>query len=143
MKVLKFVVTSMVIGLAGAETIRGSTAEFERMLQEDSSAQCSSNPVCLAMGVEGACCPTADGVFLDCCNRSCSAHSACNTLADNCCPTNDNVELDCCDHQEKLEEFRSYRNNAARACSAHTSCRQLAGDCCPTVDNVYLDCCGN
>jgi hypothetical protein len=146
MKISSFVVPIVLtFGLAAADTLRGSaTSEFERMLNEyDYGAQCSSNPVCKALGLtEGVCCPSASG-YLDCCNRKCEQHSSCNTLAENCCPTIDNVELACCDHQKKLEEEREKenRNPSVAACSAHPACTHLAGNCCPTQDSVFLDCC--
>ena len=146
MKLVSLVVVPFTIfGLAAADTLRGSSAttEFERMLNYDYGAQCSSNPVCVEMGLTtGVCCPSATG-YNECCNRKCTNHNACNTLVENCCPTIDNVELDCCDHQEKLEEVRNNqnRNPSVPACSANPACTHLVGNCCPTIDNVFLDCC--
>jgi hypothetical protein len=34
------------------------------------SAICTSNPACAARGLFGFCCPTTDGIFLDCCSTS-------------------------------------------------------------------------
>lgn len=34
-----------------------------------SDAECSSHSACLKSGLEGLCCPTAGGKFLDCCNQ--------------------------------------------------------------------------
>lgn len=109
---------------------------------DDLGASCEKNPVCVLQGVEGECCPTAEGVFLDCCNRECSVHSACeeNSLDAACCPTADGVELECCDHQPKIEEIREAMN-ANKLCSAHSLCANLDGDCCPTTAGVFLDCC--
>ena len=131
------VVATMYLGVSSADTLRGSTTEFERMLAYDYGSQCANNFVCAELGLEDLCCPTADGQYLDCCNRACDAHSACNSLAENCCPTNDNVELDCCDHAPKLAQYR----NADPACSAHAACSHLEGSCCPTADATYLGCC--
>ena len=112
------------------------------MLQEDLGATCGVNPVCAAMGLEGACCPTADGVMLDCCNRGCEVHDACSGLAESCCPTPDGVELECCDHTEELAKLLSGKNPSDK-CSSHPTCAGLGleGVCCPTVDGVFLDCC--
>src|SRR5210317_2135427 len=57
---------------------------------------CASNPTCNLLGLTGVCCPTIEGVFLDCCDEflssdnpapECSAHAACSGLAGECCPT--------------------------------------------------------
>merc|ERR550525_472618 len=72
--------------------------------QSESSSSCSVHKKCVAAGLTGECCPTIDGVTLDCCDKpppdekSCASHSACVTagLTGQCCPTKDGVTLDCC-----------------------------------------------
>ena len=134
-----FLATALFFGNTSAnKNIRGTTA-FERMLQDDLGTQCSLNPVCAAMGLEGACCPSADGVMLDCCEtRSCDAQAACEGLAGSCCPTTDGVELECCDHTEALAELLH-----GDKCAAHANCAALGLEdaCCPTADGIFLDCC--
>lgn len=100
----------------------------------DFGSSCALNPVCALQGVEGECCPNADNVMLDCCNRECSAHTQCNGLDEQCCPSNDGINLECCDHEPKLAQIRS-------SCSAHSRCHGLDGACCPTTSGVFLDCC--
>jgi len=124
---------------SASNAIRG-TADFERMLQSDLGTTCGANPVCAKLGLEGECCPSADGQYLDCCNRSCQRHAECNSLAENCCPTLDGVELDCCDHQAELAAIGTGRSKGA-SCSAYDKCAHLADDCCPTAEGVMLDCC--
>ena len=142
MKMFRTIAFAAVLASASAadkKNIRGASA-FERMLRADFGTKCESNPVCAALGLEGACCPSADGVMLDCCNRSCEAHSACEGLGEpeNCCPTPDGVELACCDHTEKLAESQ-------HQCGFHPRCADvpLADACCPTTEGVFLDCCLN
>ena len=138
---------SLCIGIAQAKGKFRGTKNFERMMRYDLGDKCEDNHVCAEMGLEGACCPTIDGLFLDCCNRECSAHSECSELAGNCCPTIDNVDLECCDHQPALESLRQFRTagqnkTISPLCSAHEKCAHLTGtDCCPTADGVMLDCC--
>jgi beta-glucanase (GH16 family) len=92
---------------------------------------CVTNPKC--SGLDGTCCPTPDGVFLDCCDKRpehCGIHPQCDALGlkGQCCPTVDGVFLDCCE---------------ARACTVHPACASLGlvDDCCPTSEGIFLDCC--
>ena len=55
------------------------------------ASQCSAHGACV--GLEGECCPTKDGVYLDCCHgetrgRECSINPQCASsgLSGNCCP---------------------------------------------------------
>ena len=108
-------------------------------------SQCLAHPQCAHL--EGECCPTTSGVFLDCCRNdgtsqdmeyppetpdveSCSANSLCTNLEGDCCPTDELVFLNCCD-------------NTRDSCASHPKCEManLTGDCCPTTDGVFLDCC--
>lgn len=117
--------------MVNAVTLRGATNEimaaFERMLTGTDEAACEKHSMCEGLGLEGECCPTADGVYLDCCQRECSTRSACAELDGNCCPTDDGTMLDCC--------------SPPKECSAHSKCAELDGDCCPTAEGVTLDCC--
>eukprot|EP00405_Crypthecodinium_cohnii_P029786 CAMPEP_0206500440 /NCGR_PEP_ID=MMETSP0324_2-20121206/52464_1 /ASSEMBLY_ACC=CAM_ASM_000836 /TAXON_ID=2866 /ORGANISM="Crypthecodinium cohnii, Strain Seligo" /LENGTH=140 /DNA_ID=CAMNT_0053987565 /DNA_START=90 /DNA_END=513 /DNA_ORIENTATION=+ len=63
----------------------------------DSIRACSRYPLCA--GLDGDCCPTADGHVLDCCQATCVEHPACaaDGLKGQCCPTTDGVMLDCCE----------------------------------------------
>jgi beta-glucanase (GH16 family) len=92
---------------------------------------CATNPKC--SGLDGTCCPTPDGVFLECCDQrpeNCVIHPQCAGLGltGQCCPTVDGVFLDCCED---------------RACNVHPACAALGlgDDCCPTRDGIFLDCC--
>ena len=107
-------------------------------------AQCEAHPDCRHL--EGDCCPTQSGVFLDCClddqsdddltyesdptAGSGSNFTACEGLDGNCCPTDSGVFLACC-------------GNTQDSCEDHPKCAalNLTGACCPTIDDVYLDCC--
>jgi hypothetical protein len=82
----------------------------------------------------------------------CSAHLACSHLQGACCPTTDGILLGCCNHDgDELLTTNSYNlpttndnlaDNDAQ-CSAHEACRDLDGECCPTSNGVLLDCCRN
>jgi hypothetical protein len=78
--------------------------------------ECSAHKACVAAGLTlGDCCPTLDGVFLDCCATKTT------TMAPSSAPTSTEAK-----------------------CSAYSSCVDLglSGDCCPTMEGVTLDCCG-
>lgn len=76
--------------------------DFHRILRTGANkAKCSANVACAAKKLAGNCCPTKDGVNLDCCkitSAKCSANTACKKLGlqGDCCPTKDGVLLDCC-----------------------------------------------
>jgi hypothetical protein len=106
----------------------------QRQLQNNRPAiaarSCAANPSCTALGLTGECCPSLDGVFLDCCSSKCHENAACAAqgLQGECCPTMNGVFLDCCNPRECAN---------VPACAA----AGLEGACCPTVDNVNLQCC--
>lgn len=88
------------------------TAELE--------AECANNAQCDALGLEGLCCPTQDGVYLDCCGSSSSpTASSMPTLFPTITPDG---------------------GNPVAECSANTACADLGltGQCCPTTENVIL-----
>eukprot|EP00980_Cylindrotheca_fusiformis_P019872 scaffold6992_cov102-Cylindrotheca_fusiformis.AAC.4 len=122
-------------------------------------AACSVNPGCGAL--VGDCCPTPQGVQLDCCgggpvvSASCSSNSACDALGltGTCCPTPAGVFLDCCgDHGNTgITAPSSFDMSASQdstsfdglgsQCSAYSACSDLVGECCPTTNGAFLDCC--
>lgn len=124
-------------------------------------AACSAHPRCRARGLTGDCCPTSDGLRLDCCSNnnptrrptpkpttddyegSCSAHPLCRDLelAGECCPTYDGVTLACCSDNNDDDDDDNYSDDVS--CSANPRCDQLGleGECCPTDDGLKLDCC--
>lgn len=118
-----------------------SMNDFERTVIDSArrlvyQASCAANKACVnAHGdpLAGDCCPTSQGVFLDCCpNPQCDQFPACigndgKPLLGDCCPTSDGVVLDCC----KVDA----------QCKNHPKCSGLAGNCCPTNDGITLDCC--
>ena len=74
------------------------TLEFLHFLQVGTYLpQCEFHPECA--GLEGPdCCPTADGVYLECCERDfaqCKAHPECAHLDGDCCPTTSGIFLVC------------------------------------------------
>jgi len=109
---------------------------------DEPSESCSDNAACAVLGLTGACCPTAEGNYLDCCSGSsqanvapqCSAHAACTGLSGECCPTQDGVFLECCYSDAALP---------VAACDAYPACQAagLTGLCCATAEGVYLECC--
>lgn len=62
-------------------------------------SKCIFNRPCRALGLRGDCCPTSDGIYLNCCKHkptTCSSYRACTNLTGNCCPTDTGVFLNCC-----------------------------------------------
>jgi hypothetical protein len=62
---------------------------------------CVDHPQCAALGLEGACCPTVDNVYLDCCEKEwCLAkyHQECVSqgLDGPTCPDDQGNFADCC-----------------------------------------------
>jgi hypothetical protein len=121
-------------------------------------ANCQDNAACVLANLTGACCPTATGEFLACCNRkpnNCAAHSGCAHLVGNCCPTEAGTYLDCCSNNSTKPDTNGTvpdsngtvpgtngTNNEIQAlCSSHPKCAGLEGECCPTKSNVFLYCC--
>lgn len=102
---------------------------------------CAAYPRCIALNLEGECCPTEDGEKLSCCfddeepKGSCSAYPKCIELGlrGDCCPTDDGMKLDCC------------FDKVPGTCSSYPGCAKqgLLGDCCPAANGKNLDCCGN
>mmetsp|Transcript_24536 Transcript_24536/g.57999 ORF Transcript_24536/g.57999 Transcript_24536/m.57999 type:complete len:747 (+) Transcript_24536:118-2358(+) len=120
----------------------------------DYSSSCSLYPKCVEEGLTGECCPTDNGMKLDCCfdnepkSSSCSAHPQCVELGlkGECCPTDDGKKLECC--SGKKPTLRPTRKPTPKpsigsSCSAHPQCVDLGltGECCPTDDGEKLKCC--
>uniref|UniRef100_A0A7S0FS23 Apple domain-containing protein n=1 Tax=Pyrodinium bahamense TaxID=73915 RepID=A0A7S0FS23_9DINO len=78
-------------------------------------AACSAYSSCVALSLEGDCCPARKGERLDCCDAK----------------KNQNLTL------------ATPVATASAACLAHPGCaaRDLKGDCCPGRDGKRLDCC--
>eukprot|EP00978_Attheya_sp_CCMP212_P001125 scaffold2339_cov54-Attheya_sp.AAC.4 len=114
------------------------------------SAKCAIHSKCMDLGLDGACCPANDDIFLDCCDEEitsqCSSHSECDHLDGFCCPTNEGVFLTCCHDglaaSVKEPKAMMVASNDSRQCVANAYCAPVKGDCCPTIDGVYLHCCG-
>ena len=81
-----------------------------------SSSECVDHKKCNESGLYGLCCPTADGVDLECCGKA-------GLVVKN------GIQ-------------REYHTQEA-ACSAHEKCAGLSNDCCPNVEGLFLDCCSN
>lgn len=120
-----------------------------------SESSCSAYSKCASL--EGDCCPTSQGTFLECCdggggdwkpsskptrsptsdgdNASCSANPVCKSqnLTGDCCPSTDGTFLNCCVEKP----FGS--------CSSNPTCRDLGlrGECCPSESGQFLDCCSD
>ena len=92
---------SVAIFAVSALGIKGDE-DIHRILRTGvNKAKCSANLACAAKKLTGDCCPTKNGVNLDCCkvtSSKCDANTACKNqgLQGNCCPTKDGVLLDCC-----------------------------------------------
>merc|ERR1712071_289012 len=80
---------------------------------------------------------------------SCHAHPACSGLTGDCCPTVDGVLLDCCSSELEIEHFQvmeeSFDARADGRCDSNWRCQDagLTGNCCPTDGGVMLDCCSH
>jgi len=64
------------------------------------ATNCSAHPKC--SGLHGQCCPTSQGLMLECCEAECTLHSLCAKagLEGTCCPTLHGVMLGCCNATE-------------------------------------------
>lgn len=125
---------------------------------------CNANSNCI--GLEGDCCPTSNGIYLDCCgdqstslnvptpatteSNACSAHPNCNGLSGICCPNNNGIFLDCCGTVSSNNVptpviFPTSRSAPIQKpdtkCSAYPSCNGLSGNCCPNSAGSFLECC--
>lgn len=78
-------------------------------------------------------------------SASCHAHPACSGLDGDCCPTVDGVTLDCCSSQLEIELFQVMEESFDTPCDNNWRCQEagLTGHCCPTDDGVLLDCCSH
>lgn len=81
-------------------------------------------------------------------SASCAAHPACSGLEGDCCPTTDGVQLDCCSaHLEEADELSDYPvyDYDYSDCNENYRCVEigLTGKCCPTTGGVFLDCCSH
>eukprot|EP00536_Pseudo-nitzschia_multiseries_P011359 jgi/Psemu1/289641/fgenesh1_pg.382_\ len=101
------------------------------------SSSCSAYPKCVALELEGECCPADDDKKLECCfddHGTCETHPKCAALGltGECCPTDDTAKLDCC-----------FEKPPAGSCAAYPRCKELGlkGECCPTDGRMQLDCC--
>lgn len=92
---------SVAIFAATVHAIKGED-DIHRILRTGANkAKCSANLACAAKKLTGDCCPTKNGVNLDCCkikSAKCNANTACKNLGlqGDCCPTKDGVLLSCC-----------------------------------------------
>mmetsp|Transcript_7859 Transcript_7859/g.18939 ORF Transcript_7859/g.18939 Transcript_7859/m.18939 type:complete len:250 (+) Transcript_7859:43-792(+) len=112
------------------------------------ATQCSAHASC--SGLLGECCPTTDGVFLECCNgggdsslvtRECSANTECAALGleGSCCPPDfGSKNLGCCHGQQAVSTPA-----IGQLCSENSQCAAigLEGICCPTAQGLELHCC--
>jgi hypothetical protein len=97
---------------------------------QNSEASCDLNPGCSALGMLGSCCPSADGVFLNCCEREFAqyqVHPACSHLTNDCCPTETGVFLDCCSEDASLDNITFPQQPELAQCSNFPKCANLAG----------------
>eukprot|EP00980_Cylindrotheca_fusiformis_P015300 scaffold4266_cov83-Cylindrotheca_fusiformis.AAC.5 len=95
----------------------------DRFLAAESLQQCSDNPTCAALKLEGSCCPTNDFRWLDCCEND------------------ENNDIGIRNETLKNDNERIPATNRALTpsqCSAYSDCAHLAGDCCPTTSGVML-----
>lgn len=124
-----------------------------------SGTECSRFPACNQSGLtDGACCPTAEGTMLGCCQGAvetivndpplmgseCIHFPRCVELGltgGNCCPSRQGAMMDCCTHQNS-----SHTQVATKEalCVNNARCEKLGlrtGACCPDMFGTYLDCC--
>lgn len=98
--------------------------------------QCSANPACDALGLVGNCCPTGDGVTLDCCGQQDATPVPLPVPPPH--PTPHPVQT------PRSTPDLTQPPGSPAFCNANPACAALglAGNCCPTGDGVFLDCCG-
>lgn len=98
--------------------------------------RCNLNKGCKRRGLtSGLCCPSRQGIFLNCCVEALSTEAGfCTDGIDN----DGDGKIDCADEQCQNDPACQF---SSPMCANNPSCSQLAGDCCPTSTGVFLKCC--
>ena len=123
---------------------KSETASESKDGTGDSSAICSNHATCSAEKLMGLCCPTADGVFLNCCadNELLKGQSISITVSSTAVNANTSAGND-----SVATEPRDKDNNgdSSPKCEENEKCsaENLVGLCCPTADGVFLGCCAD
>lgn len=133
------------------------------------SADCADSG-CGALGLEGLCCPNADGIMLECCGAApgaapvkpppvvpvdpeadCAKFEACAAagLTGACCPNPEGVQLGCCapaGAAPAAPAAAAPKGNGTvsiAACENYEGCAALGlgGNCCPNEAGISLGCC--
>jgi beta-glucanase (GH16 family) len=99
-------------------------------------ASCSLHPMCVEAGVQGLCCPTDNGVMLECCTPAPSPDvDGGNTKPPS--PSANNGD------KNNNTNTGGGSVEVLLRCMENPKCEALGldGVCCPTKDEKYLDCC--
>ncbi len=86
---------------------------------------CQDHPQCDALGLEGACCPTVDNVYLDCCEKDWSlaqyhVDCAAQGLEGPTCPGDNGNFAECC-MPDLVAQSYSYQTTTSSATKALVS----------------------
>eukprot|EP00980_Cylindrotheca_fusiformis_P013379 scaffold3410_cov141-Cylindrotheca_fusiformis.AAC.22 len=91
---------------------------------------CAANSRCFNLQLAGNCCPTRNGVFLDCCDPVGGETTPPPTPS----PVAPNAPI-------TPTPPPTPASIPSERCSAHSACYGLVGNCCPTPSGLVLDCC--
>jgi hypothetical protein len=108
------------------------------------SAQCSANPTCASLGINGQCCPTSAGVQLDCCDQATSTTpTSPPTRNPSSSPSKNPTSPPTTSPNSSSPSQSPIASSGPAQCSATPGCASLGleGECCPTSTGVQLDCC--
>ncbi|CAM9323676.1 unnamed protein product [Ectocarpus sp. 4 AP-2014] len=133
----------------GGDDSEDDKKEHKAEVAVDPQALCSANQGCATL--EGACCPTQQGVYLGCCgsvhvsgrkHSNSSAPSPTPTKTSSSKPTGGEVKVDGgVDDDDEEEEEEGPGDD--RDCANHPGCSALQGACCPSPDGTMLSCCSD
>jgi hypothetical protein len=99
------------------------------------SAQCSANPTCASLGINGQCCPTSAGVQLDCCDQATSTTPTSPPTRNPSSSPSKNPTSTPTTSPSSSPSHSPTASSGPAQCSANPGCSTLglSGDCCPTA----------
>merc|ERR1712228_220182 len=108
----------------------------------NNDAACKSNPGCIGLGLEGDCCPTSFGDFLDCCTLPSSSSSSSSNKNKKVSTTNGGAASSTTISRTKTDGSKT-GSSSLSSCKGNLGCSNLnlQGDCCPASNGSFLSCC--
>ncbi|CBN75441.1 expressed unknown protein [Ectocarpus siliculosus] len=134
----------------GGDDSEDDKKEHKAEVAVDPQALCSANQGCATL--EGACCPTQQGVYLGCCGSvhvsgrkhfNSSAPSPTPTKTSSSKPAGGEVKVDGGMDDDDDDDDDEEGPGDDRDCANHPGCSALQGACCPSPDGTMLSCCSD